>query len=126
MMQITGLLGKLYNWYAVMGIVAVESTTPTTAELLARKKLAQQAGMFLDGDWTGSDFFFRGETVAGGKMKEAGTTHWISPNNTNNSSGFTGLPGGYRNSMVHSTTLATTVTGGVLRSTIHQTPGTAT
>jgi hypothetical protein len=43
----------------------------------------------------------------------------------NNSSGFTGLPGGYRNSMVHSTTLATTVTGGVLRSTI-QTPGTAT
>jgi hypothetical protein len=93
MMQITGLLGKLYNWYAVMGIVAVESTTPTTAELLARKKLAQQAGMFPDGDWTGSDFF-RGETVAGGKMKEVGTTHWISPNNTNNSSGFTGLPGG--------------------------------
>jgi uncharacterized protein (TIGR02145 family) len=31
--------GKLYNWYAVMGIVAVESAT-TTAELLVRKKLA--------------------------------------------------------------------------------------
>ncbi len=28
-------------------------------------------------------------------MKDSGTTHWVSPNtNTNNSSGFTALPGG--------------------------------
>jgi hypothetical protein len=30
--------GKLYNWYAVKGITTAESTTPTTEEIVARKK----------------------------------------------------------------------------------------
>jgi hypothetical protein len=49
-------------------------------------------------------------------MKETGLAHWKSPNeDATNSSGFTGLPGGYRRQW-RSTALAATVTGGVLRS----------
>ena len=41
--------------------------------------------------------FLGGEAIAGGKMKETGTTHWaVSDSNVDNSSGFTGLGNGFR------------------------------
>jgi uncharacterized protein (TIGR02145 family) len=73
--------GALYNWYAVnTGKLAPKGWhIPTDAE------------------WTILTTFLGGESVAGGKMKEVGFTHWISPNTgATNSSGFTALPGGYR------------------------------
>jgi len=71
--------GALYNWPASLNACPEGSHLPTDAE------------------WTVLTTYLGGESVAGGKMKETGTTHWNSPNNgATNSSGFTGLPGGGR------------------------------
>ncbi|MBC7605445.1 MAG: fibrobacter succinogenes major paralogous domain-containing protein [Burkholderiales bacterium] len=73
------MYGKLYNWYAVndpRGLAPIGYHVPSDAE------------------WTTLTTFLGGEEVAGGKMKESGTTHWNGPNtNAANTSGFTGLPG---------------------------------
>lgn len=86
--------GKLYNYYAVAGIYDAASL----ANESLRKKLAP-TGWHIpsDAEWTTLTTFLGGVSVAGGKMKEAGTTHWDSPNTgATNESGFTGLPGGFR------------------------------
>ena len=50
-----------------------------------------------DAEWTTMMTFLGGSSIAGGKIKETGTTHWMSPNtDATNSSGFTALPGGFR------------------------------
>ena len=50
-----------------------------------------------DTEWTQLTDYLGGGGIAGGKLKEAGTTHWNSPNEgATNESGFTGLPGGVR------------------------------
>lgn len=46
-----------------------------------------------DDEWKTLVDYLGGRSVAGGKMKETGTT-WHSPNT--NESGFSALPGGYR------------------------------
>ncbi len=74
--------GQLYNWYAVndsRNICPAGWHVPTDAE------------------WTTLTTFLGGESVAGGKMKEAGSAHWALPNTgATNESGFTALPGGWR------------------------------
>jgi uncharacterized protein (TIGR02145 family) len=73
--------GALYNWYAVN----TGKLCPTGWHVPS------------DGEWTILRDYLGGESVAGGKMKEAGTTHWQSPNTgATNESGFSALPGGFR------------------------------
>jgi uncharacterized protein (TIGR02145 family) len=74
--------GKLYNWYAVndsRGLAPSGWHVPSDAE------------------WTTLSTYLGGLDIAGGKLKEAGTTHWQSPNTAaTNESGFSALPGGFR------------------------------
>ena len=80
--------GKLYNWYAV---------SPTTNG----NKNVCPTGWHVptDDEWSVLTDYLGGESVAGGKMKEVGTTSWYFPNtDATNESGFTGLPGGGRSS----------------------------
>lgn len=81
--------GKLYNWYAVAGIYDTDPNTPN--------KTLAPTGYHIptDAEWTALTTFLGTEYAAGGQMKA--TTLWEIPNSSaTNSSGFTGLPGGYR------------------------------
>ena len=50
-----------------------------------------------DAEWSALTTYLGGEEVAGGKLKESGTKHWLDPNKgATNETGFTALPGGYR------------------------------
>jgi len=75
--------GALYNWYAVN-----------------TGKLAPQGWhVATDADWTTLTTYLGGVDIAGGKMKEAGLTHWTPSNyGATNESGFTALPAGNRGS----------------------------
>ena len=76
------IYGKLYNWHAVndpRGLAPIGYHVASDAE------------------WTILTNYLGGEEIAGGMLKEAGTAHWNSPNEgATNSSGFSALPGGYR------------------------------
>jgi uncharacterized protein (TIGR02145 family) len=74
--------GKLYNWFAVndpRGLAPAGWHVASAAE------------------WTSMSTCLGGDAIAGGKLKETGTSHWLTPNTgATNSSGFTALPGGAR------------------------------
>ena len=78
--------GKLYNWYAV---------SPT----MNGNKNVCPTGWHVptNAEWTVLTDYLGGLSVAGGKMKEVGTTSWYSPNTgATDTSLFTGIPAGTR------------------------------
>jgi uncharacterized protein (TIGR02145 family) len=51
-------------------------------------------------EWFTLGFYLGGDNDAGGKLKETGLAHWVSPNTlATNETGFTALPGGIRSSL---------------------------
>ena len=77
--------GLLYNWYA-----ATDS-----------RNIAPDGWHIpSDAEWTTLTTFLLGDTIAGGKLKEADISHWKNFTGTNvgatNETGFTALPGGSR------------------------------
>ena len=87
--------GYLYNWYAAKGIYTNGTILPNDTLNIC------PSGWHVptDTEWTTLTTELEGESVAGGKMKSIGTAYWSSQSaGTDNSSGFSALPGGYRSS----------------------------
>ena len=86
------IYGKLYNWYAVndpRGLAPQGWHVPSNVDW---RKLIKCIDPNADTTVLGIQ-----SLIAGGAMKETGTTHWSSPNTgATNSSGFSGLPSGFR------------------------------
>jgi len=74
--------GRLYTWYSVTDN---RNVCPTGWHLP------------FDSEWSTLTTYLGGEDYIGEILKEIGITHWPSPNfAATNKSGFTALPGGYR------------------------------
>lgn len=71
--------GRLYNYQTALTVCPTRWHLPS------------------DQEWNILTDYLGGRSVAGGKLKEAGSSHWASPNtDATNSSGFSALSGGYR------------------------------
>jgi len=79
--------GRLYNWYSVIdnrNLAPAGWHIPTSTEWQT----------LVDGNG--------GKYLAGGKLKETGNMHWVSPNSgASNALGFSALPGGNRNDLAN-------------------------
>jgi uncharacterized protein (TIGR02145 family) len=86
--------GYLYNWYAAKGISKGGTILPNDTLNICPEGWHVPT----DADWTTLTTELGGESVAGGKLKSIGTvSYWSSQSaGTDNSSGFSALPGGYR------------------------------
>ena len=84
--------GVLYNWAAAMAGSKSSTANPS------RVKGVCPTGWHLPSDAEWKQLHKYLGTAEGGKLKETGTTHWLSPNKgATNETGFTALPGGLLN-----------------------------
>jgi uncharacterized protein (TIGR02145 family) len=89
----TAVYGKLYSGAALMNGAASSSSNPSGVQGVCPTDWHVPS----DAEWIELISFLGGVSVAGGKMKETGNTHWKPTNSTaTNESGFNALPGGWR------------------------------
>ena len=84
------LYGLLYNWFAIDNALELA---------YLERNGVQEIGWRVptDADFTTLINLLGGEAVAGGKLKEIGLVHWLTPNTgATDEVGFKSLPGGYR------------------------------
>jgi uncharacterized protein (TIGR02145 family) len=84
------IYGALYRWDEMMQYHAVDTGSIGTSQ-----------GVCPDGwhiptrkEWLILSDYLGGELVAGGRLKETGNTHWVTPNFATNESDFSALPAG--------------------------------
>lgn len=78
------IYGRLYTWYTITD---------------SRNICPSEWHVITDAEWTTLANYFGGQSTAGAKLKETGSSHWINTSTiVINSSGFTALPGGGRGS----------------------------
>jgi len=84
--------GRLYNWYAMMGIYdAASLADPSLRDNIA--PVDWEVATY--GEWITLNNIL-GKYVSAIALKEAGPAHWGPTNTATNSSYFTALPGGYK------------------------------
>ena len=84
------IYGKLYNWFAVKdprGLCPKGWHVPSDLE------------------WTNLTSYLGDKNVAGGKLKSKGTTYWRFNTGSTNETGFSALPGGFRDNWGNSNML---------------------
>lgn len=87
------IYGRLYNWNTIMNGEASSNSVPSGVQGICPNGWHVPS----DAEWILLFNQLGGEEIAGGKLKEGGTSHWHSPNTgATNESGFTALPSGKR------------------------------
>jgi uncharacterized protein (TIGR02145 family) len=90
--SLCNIYGGLYQWDEMMDYNPSDNGNPGINQGIC------PVGWHLptDNEWNELTYLLGGVSIAGGMLKETGTTHWSNPNTgATNQSGFTALPGGY-------------------------------
>jgi uncharacterized protein (TIGR02145 family) len=86
------IYGGLYDWDEAMQYDPSDSGTIGSTQGIC----PEGYHMPTKKEWITLSDYLGGYNIAGGKLKETGTVHWLSPNTSaTNEKGFTALPGGY-------------------------------
>jgi uncharacterized protein (TIGR02145 family) len=86
------IYGGLYDWEEIMQYNPSDSGATGTTQGICPEGWHVPT----EKEWQTLIDYLGGPMVTGGKLKETGTIHWLSPNTgATNETGFTALPGGY-------------------------------